>query len=237
VLRETGAPMVTIRMDDIFDLGQEFFRWELATATAGAILGVNPFDQPDVEASKQETNRVLDAFRREGKLPDGHQTLREDPLGFYGGKASDSGRDLLRDFLAQGSAGDYVAIQAYLPEKAETDIALEAIRLFLRDKLRLATTLGYGPRFLHSTGQFHKGGKNNGLFIQLTADDREDVSIPGEPFTFGDFRRAQAIGDFQTLYKRHRRVLRIHLGSDVATGLGALAHAMQAALENRRRPL
>ncbi|MBN2098194.1 MAG: bifunctional transaldolase/phosoglucose isomerase [Dehalococcoidia bacterium] len=230
-LRETGAPMAMIRMGDIFDIGQEFFRWELATAIAGAILGVNPFDQPDVEASKQETNRVLDAFRRKGKLPEAHRTMREDPLRFYGGKPSDSGRDLLRGFLAQSRAGDYVGIQAYLPEKAETSIALEAIRLSLRDKLRLATTLGYGPRFLHSTGQFHKGGTNNGLFIQLTADDPEDVAVPGEPFTFGEFRRAQAMGDFETLRNRHRRVVRVHLGSDVGRGLGALAHAMEAALE------
>jgi transaldolase/glucose-6-phosphate isomerase len=229
----TGQPIVTIRMDDILDLGQEFFRWEMATATAGAILGVNPFDQPDVEESKKATKRILEALRREGKTPEGQPTLREDPLKFYGGRASDSARDLLRDFLAQSGAGDYVAIQAYLPETAETDIALDAIRLSLRDKLRLATTLGYGPRFLHSTGQYHKGGTNNGLFMQLTADDQQDASIPGEPFTFGDFRRAQAIGDLETLRKRHRRVVRVHLGADVARGLGALAHAVEAALARR----
>ncbi|MBE9501331.1 MAG: bifunctional transaldolase/phosoglucose isomerase [Chloroflexi bacterium] len=229
-LREVGQPVVTIQMEDRLDLGQEFFRWELATATIGAILEINPFDQPNVQESKDNTNRLLNELRQTGKLPEHAPTLSEGPLRFYAAERAESAKDLLRAIFAQARPGDYLALQAYLTETPATEQALQAIRLRLRDSLRLATTLGYGPCFLHSTGQFHKGGPNTGLFLQLTADDIEDAPIPGAPYTFGMFRRAQALGDLEALRKHGRRVVHVHLGADVGQGLAALGQAMEAAL-------
>jgi len=134
--------------------------------------------------------------------------------------------ETLDRFLAQATPGDYVALMAYLSETPAIDQALQVIRLKLRDRLKLATTLGYGPRFLHSTGQFHKGGPNTGLFLQLTADDTEDAAVPGEPYSFGVLKRAQALGDLEALRKHGRRVVRIHLGADIAAGLRVLAEAI-----------
>lgn len=229
-LREASQPVVTIQMDDRLDLGQEFFRWELATATAGAILKINAFDQPNVQESKDNTNRLLEELRRTGKLPDHPPTLSAGPLRFYVAEQAEDAKDLLRAFFAQARPGDYIALQAYLTETPDTEQALQAIRRRLRDSLHLATTLGYGPRFLHSTGQFHKGGPNTGLFLQLTADDVEDAPIPGAPYTFGMFKRAQALGDLDTLRKHGRRVMRVDLGVDVGQGLTALGQAIEAAL-------
>lgn len=234
-LREAGHPVVTIQMDDRLDLGQEFFRWELATATAGAILKINAFDQPNVQESKDNTNRMLEELRQTGKLPDHPPTLTEEPLRFYAPEQAEDAKDLLRAFFAQGRPGDYIALQAYLTETPDAEQALQAIRLRLRDSLHLATTLGYGPRFLHSTGQFHKGGPNTGLFLQLTADDVEDAPIPGAPYTFGMFKRAQALGDLDTLRKHGRRVMRVDLGVDVGQGLTALGQAIEAALARDTR--
>jgi transaldolase/glucose-6-phosphate isomerase len=136
----------------------------------------------------------------------------------------------LRRFLAQAQPGDYVALQAYLTETPATEEMLQVIRLYLRNRLHGATTLGYGPRFLHSTGQFHKGGPNTGLFLQLTADDTEDTAVPEQPYTFGVFKRAQALGDLEALRKHERRVMRIHMGADVSQGLIALKEAVETAL-------
>jgi transaldolase/glucose-6-phosphate isomerase len=229
-LREMGQPVVTMMMDDRLDIGQEFFRWELAAATAGAILEINPFDQPNVQESKDNTNRLLEELRQTGKLPEPTPTLSEGPLRFYAPERAKSARNLLRSFFAQVRRGDYVSLQAYLTETTETNLSLQAIRLLLRDSLHVATTLGYGPRFLHSTGQFHKGGPNIGLFLQLTADDVEDAPIPGAPYTFGTFKRAQALGDLDTLRKHGRRVVRVHLGTDVAQGLAVLEQILETAL-------
>jgi len=151
-------------------------------------------------------------------------------LHFYAAQRAKSAGDLLRAFFARARPGDYVALQAYLAEAPDTDHALQAIRLRLRDSLHLATTLGYGPRFLHSTGQFHKGGANTGLFLQLTTDDVEDAPIPGAPYTFGMFKRAQALGDLDALRQHGRRVVRVHLGTDVSQGLAALGQAVEAAM-------
>jgi transaldolase/glucose-6-phosphate isomerase len=229
-LREAGQPVVTIVMDDCLDMGQEFFRWELATATIGAILEINAFDQPNVQESKDRTNHLLKELSQTGKLPEYAPTLNEGPLRFYAAQRSESARNLLRDFFTQIRPGDYISLQAYLTETTETDSSLQAIRMLLRDSLHVATTLGYGPRFLHSTGQFHKGGPNTGLFLQLTADDVEDAPIPGAPYTFGTFKRAQALGDLDTMRKHGRRVVRVHLGTDVAQGLAALKQVLEAAL-------
>jgi len=230
-LRRAGHPVVTIRVDDLLDLGQEFFRWEIATATAGAVLGINPFDQPNVQESKDNTNRLLAVVRKEGRLPDEPPALVEGPLSFFGDRIEGNASGTLAGFLAQGWPGSYVALMAYLTEGPATDQALRSIRLRLRNGTRLATTVGYGPRFLHSTGQFHKGGPATGLFLQLTADDAVDASLPESPYTFGTFRRAQALGDLQSLRKHGRKVIRIHLGRAVREGLGHLKRAVIEALD------
>jgi transaldolase/glucose-6-phosphate isomerase len=230
LLKESGHPVVTIQMEDRLDIGQEFFRWEIATATAGVLLNINPFDQPNVQESKENTNRLLEEIERTGKLSEPRPTFTEGSLSFYDTEKVKTSKDCLKAFFRRARKGDYVSLQAYLPETPEINPALQAIRVQLRDHLHLATTLGYGPRFLHSTGQFHKGGPNNGLFLQLTADDLEDVSIPDQPYTFGVLRRAQALGDLQALRKHRRRAIRIHLGADIAQGVESLSKAIEAAL-------
>jgi hypothetical protein len=231
-LQKAGQPVITIRMEDRMDLAQEFFRWEIATATAGAILGINPFDQPNVQESKDNTNRLLTKVRRMGKLLEPDPTLSEGPLRFYyhGARQAENARELLKTFFAKARPGDYIALQSYLTETPAITKALQTIRQRLRDNLWVATTLGYGPRFLHSTGQFHKGGPNTGLFLQLTADDPEDAAIPETPYTFGVLKRAQALGDLQALRKHRRRAIRVHLGPDAIQGLATLTQIVDAAL-------
>jgi hypothetical protein len=221
-IQKAGHPVITIQMDDLLDLGQEFFRWELATATAGSVLGINPFDQPNVQESKDNTKRMLSVVRSRGEMPEATVPLPAGMLTLYQQETAPSGLEALKDFLAQARPGDYLALMAYLPEDPADFKLLQAIRQELRDRLHIATTLGYGPRYLHSTGQFHKGGPATGLFLQLTADDEEDMPIPGSPYTFGTFKKAQAQGDLQTLRIHKRRVLRIHLGADIREGLKAL---------------
>jgi transaldolase/glucose-6-phosphate isomerase len=229
-LRRAGHPVVTIQLEDRMDVAQEFFRWEVAVAAAGAVLGINAFDQPNVRESKENTNRLLETVRREGVLPKEEASLAEPPLELYAGKADLTIEETLRNFLFQIEAGDYLAIQAYLTETPELETALQKIRLRLRDRFRIATTVGYGPRFLHSTGQYHKGGPNTGIFLQLTAGDREDAPVPGTPYTFGVLRQAQALGDLQALAGHGRQILRIHLGEDAAWGLSKLAGILDAAV-------
>jgi transaldolase/glucose-6-phosphate isomerase len=234
-LKRAGHPVVTIQMDDLLDMGQEFFRWEMATATAGAILGINPFDQPNVQESKENTNHLLEEVGRAGRLSEPDPDLREDPLQFYTTEKGKSPAEKLRAFLGKTRPGNYIALQAYLPEKPEIQHGLQTIRIRLRDVFHLATTLGYGPRFLHSTGQFHKGGPNTGLFLQLTADDAEDAPVPGTAYTFGIFKRAQALGDLKALRGHGRRVMRVHLGKDVLQGLDALSQVLEQAIGERKR--
>jgi glucose-6-phosphate isomerase len=231
-LREAGHPFVTIQIDDRLDLGQEFIRWEIATATAGAILGINAFNQPNVQESKDNTNQLLAVVRKKGQLPQEKPALVEGPLSLYVEDAAPTVAATLARFLDQKRPGDYVALMAYLTEEPETEQALQAIRLRLRDGLCLVTTLGYGPRFLHSTGQFHKGGPNTGLFLQLTADDTEDADVPGKPYTFGVLKRAQALGDLEALRKHGRRVVRIHLGANAAEGLEVLQKVLEGVLKD-----
>jgi len=229
-LQSAGQPMVFIQMDDRLDLAREFYRWEIATATLGAILGINPFDQPNVQESKDNTNRLLSQVSQLGKLTEPSPALVEGPLRFFAGEIGPKAKDLLKLFLSRARAKNYFALQAYLPERPATNRALQAIQKRLRDGLHLAATMGYGPRYLHSTGQFHKGGPNTGLFLQLTADDAEDAPIPGVPYSFGILKRAQALGDLEALRKHGRAVMRIHLGTDVLRGLTALDQALEAAL-------
>ena len=229
-LRRAGQPVVTVELDDLMDLGQQFLLWEVATAAAGAIMGINPFDQPNVQESKDNTNRLLKAVVEQGQLPQEEPVLAESSLSFYADRPAATGAEVIAHLLAQGKAGDYLALMAYLPEDETTQPALERLRLSLRDGTRLATTLGFGPRFLHSTGQFHKGGSNTGLFLQFTADDAEDAPLPGRPYGFSLFKQAQALGDLEALRKHGRRVVRVHLHGDIQQGLAALEDAVQAAL-------
>jgi transaldolase/glucose-6-phosphate isomerase len=228
-LGEAGHPIITIEARDTLDLGQEFMRWEVATAAAGAVLGINAFNQPNVQESKDNTSRVLNELMEKGGFPEERPALAENGLQFFSDQTAPDAGNLLADFFRRAKPADYVAIQAYLTENPATEKALQEVRLELRDSLRLATTLGYGPRFLHSTGQFHKGGPNTGLFLQLTADDLEDADIPGKTYTFGQFKRAQALGDWEALRKHKRRVMRVHLGADVQRGLSQLKEALKEA--------
>jgi glucose-6-phosphate isomerase len=234
-LGQSGHPVVRIELQDKLELGEEFLRWEIATATAGSLLGIDAFDQPNVQESKDNTNRLLGQFKAEGKLPDESPQVSTDAVQFYGNpptKGGGTAEDYLAEFLGQRKANeDYVALMAYIESTTEHDDALKSIRMALRDGLGVATTLGYGPRFLHSTGQLHKGGPNHGLFIQITGEDAEDVAIPGEPYSFSVLKRAQALGDLQSLQGKNRRVIRIHLATDVADGLAALATLVAGAVK------
>jgi hypothetical protein len=232
-LRKAGHPVVALELDDPLDLAPEFLRWEIATATAGAILGINAFDQPNVQESKDNTNRLLDVVRREGRLPEPAPSLRDGALAFYAERPAADAAATLAQFFDQRAPGGYIAILAYLPETPETQRRLQEIRVRLRDATRLATTLGYGPRYLHSTGQYHKGGPTNGLFLLITGDDAVDAAVPGEPYTFGVFKRAQALGDLEALRRHGQRALRVHLQGPPDPALGRLDAAVAAALRDR----
>ena len=224
-----GAPAIILDLDDAYDLGRDFVRWEFAVAVAGHVLGINPFDEPNVQESKDNTSRVLGEFTTSGNLdPDTGAAERPfaiTPAGpVRGGLAY-----AVSELLASVSESGYVAITAYVSPSEQTTVAFEEMRALIRDHTRRATTLGYGPRFLHSTGQLHKGGPPTGVFLQVTADDAEDVAIPGQPYSFGQLRRAQAIGDFESLAAHGRPVLRVHLGTDIDAGLADLLEAVRAA--------
>lgn len=229
-LQKAGHPVITIRIDDLFDLGQEFARWEIATATACSILGINPFDQPNVQESKDNTARLLSLVSDQGELPEPQPGIVESPLSLYSSHPSPSIIETLSNFLSRAQPRDYLALMTYIEDSPSNEQALNTIRLFLRDSLHLATTVGFGPRYLHSTGQFHKGGSQNGLFIQLTESDAEDIPVPGKPYTFGVFKQAQALGDLRALQERGRPALRVHLGTDTMKGLAAFEEALRAAL-------
>ncbi|MGA7144030.1 MAG: bifunctional transaldolase/phosoglucose isomerase [Desulfobacterales bacterium] len=232
-LRTAGQPVVTIEMTDRMDLAQEFFRWEIATATAGAVLGINAFDQPNVQESKDNTNRLLKLVEDKGKLPEEKPNITDGLLSLYSKedeKITGIADGLIRFLGRKINPGDYIAILAYLTEETATEVILENIRLTLQSKLKIAITMGYGPRYLHSTGQLHKGGPNAGIFLQLTTDASYDMNVPGKPYTFGVFRQAQAQGDLEALYKHGRRALRIHLSGDQGQALLQLIKAMNTAL-------
>jgi transaldolase/glucose-6-phosphate isomerase len=219
-LETAGHPVVRLVVEDPYDLGAEFFRWELATAVAGAILGINPFDQPDVEASKIATRRLTDQYERTGTLP-GETPVRVSDTNLVA---------VLRRYLGKIVAGDYVALLAWVEMNRAHEAELQAIRGAIRDRYRVATCHGFGPRFLHSTGQAYKGGPASGVFLQLTCDDAADLPVPGQKCTFGVVKAAQARGDLQVLTERGRRVLHVHLGKDVRQGLAALRSAVAQAL-------
>ncbi len=233
-LERAGHPVVTIGLQDLYDLGAEFFRWEFATAVGGAVIGVNPFDQPNVQESKDNTKRLLAGFKAEGRLQEGNPIFADGTVRLYGDEATAAVlkgvgtlADALRAHLTRIRPHDYVALTAYLQSTPAHAAILGEIRLHIRDKFRVATTLGYGPRFLHSMGQLHKGGGDNGVFLQFTADDPVDLPIPGEPHSFGVMKAAQALGDLQSLQSRKRRALRIHITGDIEVGLRGVLEAVR----------
>lgn len=231
-LAAAGHPVIAWSLPRLLDLGGDMLRWEIATATAAAVLAVDPFDEPDVSAAKAATQRVLDRARAAGQFEDrpaaasadGLRAFVPDPAATPVGSGPDAWLETLRGWLRPG---DYVALLAYVHRTDARHAALQRLRLTLRDGERVATTLGYGPRFLHSTGQLHKGGPATGVFLQLTADEGE-VAIPGESYGFATLRAAQAAGDFEVLVERGRRVLRVHLGADVDAGLDRLTRGLEA---------
>ena len=204
-IKSSGHPVLRLDLGDPYDLGAEFFRWEFATAVAGAVLGINPFDQPDVQGAKDMTDRMMEHHRETGRLP-----------------AVDASDDL--GSLLEGAApGDYLAVMAYLPEGSAVQEALDGLRRRVVDRYGIATTMGYGPRFLHSTGQLHKGGPNTALCLQLGTDPGDDLAVPGEAYTFGVLAGSQALGDLQALQAAGRRVARVSLGDDPAGDIQKLA--------------
>jgi glucose-6-phosphate isomerase len=236
-LEAAGHPVVRRVLNDTLDLGEEFYLWGVATAIVGKIIGINPFDQPNVQESKDNTVRLLDEFKQNGKLTEqplaaegkGLRILCSDETIKRLGSGSPV-ESFIGAHLKRAGAGDYVALCDYIQETDEHEALIQAIRTHVRNALRVATTTGYGPRFLHSTGQLHKGGDDHGVFIQITADDVKDMPLPGEPFGFSILKQAQALGDFASLASRNRRAIRVHLGADIAAGLRALLDIVQSQL-------
>ncbi len=204
-IESSGQPVVRLDLRDKYDVGAEFFRWELATAVAGAILSINPFDQPNVQAAKDMTDSVLGQFESSGIRP-----AMEDSAS-------------LGKLLTEAKQGDYLAIMAYIRQTPEVDQALDALRRRVTERHGIATTMGYGPRFLHSTGQLHKGGPGSGLFLQLTTEHAQDVAIPDAPYTFGVLADGQAVGDLRALRASERRAIRVDLGSNSEASIRGMA--------------
>ena len=238
-LEKAGHPVVRIVMPDVYDLGAEFFRWEIATAVAGAIIGINPFNQPDVEASKIATRALTSEYEAKGSLPSEKPILEDSGIKLFTDeknaaditKSSDKSlAGYLKAHLGRIHSGDYFAVLGYIQMNEEHDQSLQAIRHAVRDKKHVATCMGFGPRFLHSTGQAYKGGPNSGVFLQITCDDSVELPVPGQKYTFGVVKAAQARGDFQVLAERGRRALRVHLGKDLKSGLAALQAAVDKAV-------
>jgi len=239
-IEAAGHPVIHIEIEDLYEIFGQFFAWEVATAVAGAVMGINPFNQPDVESAKIETRALTSAYEETGKLPERQPVLTDAGIKVYATeayaatlKAAAPGQTLaglLREHLNQIHAGDYFAALAYLPMFPEHEAAIQVMRHKVRDAKRVATCLGFGPRFLHSTGQDYKGGPNTGVFLEITADHGVDVAIPGQKFSFGVVIDAQAAGDFAVLEARGRRAVRVHLGADVAAGLKTLGAAIDKAL-------
>jgi glucose-6-phosphate isomerase len=240
-LEQAAHPVVRVVVGDVYDLGQEFFRWEIATAVAGSIIGINPFNQPDVEASKIATRSLTSEYEKTGSLPAESPILVDAGVKLFTDAKNDealakgAGTDkslagYLRAHLNRAGAGDYFALLAYIEMNARHETLLQGWRHALRDQKQVATCLEFGPRFLHSTGQAYKGGPNSGVILQITCENAADLPVPGQTYTFGVVKAAQARGDFQVLVERGRRALRVHLGKDLASGLATLAAAFRQAL-------
>jgi transaldolase/glucose-6-phosphate isomerase len=239
-LEKAGHPVVRIVMKSIDHIGQEFFRFEMATAVAGSVLGINPFNQPDVEAAKIKTRELTTAFEKSGALPAEKPVMSSGEADLYtdernAGDLRKAGADgdlgsWLKAHLSRSGADDYVALLAYIERNTAHIGALQHMRLELRDRRHVATCAEFGPRFLHSTGQVYKGGPDSGVFLQVTADDARDLAVPGQKAGFGVIKAAQARGDFDVLTERGRRALRVHLKGNLETGLKMLDKAIHEAL-------
>lgn len=233
-IERAGHPLIRIELESLYHISQEFFRWEFATAVAGSLMNINPFNQPDVESAKIEARKITEEYERTGSLPDETPFFESDGIALF---SDDPNVDALNSIvgeirslssylkahLSRLGPGDYFALLAYFEMNAEHEAALQAIRETVLEKELSATCLGFGPRFLHSTGQAYKGGANNGVFLQITADDAIDLPVPGQKYTFSVVKAAQARGDFQVLLDRGRRALRVHLGNGVTVGEGLTA--------------
>ena len=236
-LEKDGLPVVRIRVKNVYNLGQEFFRWEMATAVAGAIIGINAFNQPDVEASKIETKKLTSEYERTGQLPPESPFLQTEGIKLYADERNTAALknsrtlvDVLKFHLDRINANDYFGVLAYITMNQQNEDALQVVRHLVRDDKKAATVLGFGPRFLHSTGQAYKGGPNTGVFLQITCDDKLDLPVPGQKYTFGVVKAAQARGDFAVLAERGRRALRVHIGKNAKADLAKLARATKKAL-------
>ena len=237
-LESAGHPVLRHVLRDLLDLGEEFFLWEFATAVAGSLLAVNPFDQPDVQESKDNTARLLDEYAQNDTMNQQKLVTAETALRIFADaencdllrRGGSSLQAMLTTHLARLNPDDYFAITAFIEDLKNYELLLEELRLAVRDEKRVATTTGYGPRFLHSTGQLHKGGPDSGVFLQLTSEDINDIDVPGEKFSFSILKQAQALGDFEALAKHHRRAIRVDLGRDVEKGLRRLLTLVKEAL-------
>ncbi|MGI8812049.1 MAG: bifunctional transaldolase/phosoglucose isomerase [Pyrinomonadaceae bacterium] len=231
-IERSEHPLVRIELESIYHISQEFYRWEFATAVAGWIMGINPFNQPDVESAKIEARKLTDQYEQQGKLPEETPFFEADGISLFSGDAyaerlqsltgDKSLAGIIRAHLEEITKRDYFALLAYVQMNPEHQELLQQLRVKVLESRSVATCLGFGPRFLHSTGQAYKGGGNNGVFLQVTSDDRFDLPVPGQKYTFGIVKAAQARGDFQVLLDRGRRALRVHLGADVDEGLKKL---------------
>ncbi len=239
-LEQSGQPVIRIVVDELSDIGQVMFQWEIATAVAGSVIGINPFDQPDVEASKIATRQLTDEYEKTGSLPPETPILVQDGIKLFTDKTNaeeltknaNTLGGIIRQQMDRLSPGDYFGLLAYIPMFPEYEQKLEQIRKYVLESKHVATVLGFGPRFLHSTGQAYKGGPNSGVFLQITCDEANDLPVPEQTYTFGTVKAAQARGDFQVLADRHRRALRVHLGPDVAKGLHRLRDLVCAAVSH-----
>ena len=228
-LKSASIPVVEIAMESELGIGQEFFRWEIATAVAGSIMEINPFNQPDVESAKIEARKITDAFEETGELPlaqwfteDAAFALDGDTDVITNAQNTSSCAEVIKAHLGRTGVSDYIALLAYVEMNVENAEVLSEIRKNLNRKYNVATSLGFGPRFLHSTGQAHKGGANNGVFLQITANEDIELEVPGQKYSFGVIKEAQARGDFEVLKERGRRSLHVHLKNGVAEGLQSL---------------
>ena len=239
-LEVAGQPVIRIVINDLDDLAQTMFQWEVATAVAGSVIGIDAFNQPDVEASKNVTRDLTAEFEKNGSLPPETPILEQDGIKLFtdtinaeaitkGGKTLGN---IVRQHMDRITAGDYFGLLAYIPMFPEHEEVLQSIREQIVESKQVATVLGFGPRFLHSTGQAYKGGPNSGVFLQITCDEPDDLAVPQQTYTFGIVKAAQARGDFQVLIDRHRRALRVHLGKDLTKGLAQLRDLIGAAIEH-----
>jgi len=237
-LAAAGHPVVYRKLTDLYDLGGEFYTWEFATAFAGWSIGINPFDQPNVQESKDATKHLLQVFKDQGQLPQQKKLVADQSLTLY--VEEDGGATISSGSVSQAISGlihsikpnDYIAFLVYTEETARITEALAAIRTDILAVTRCATTIGFGPRFLHSTGQLHKGGPDTGVFFQITADDQIDFPVPGEPYSLSVLKQAQALGDFQSLAKHGRRAMRVDLGKQIEEGLQSLREEIRKALSD-----